>query len=334
MPPPRQRRRASGAPLLRLFLNPVVLVILSVVVGLAAFLWLRPLELLFSIIQIRLRFSGIRSEFASVDGQRIRYFVGGSGTPIVLVHGLGSRSEDWVGLLPQLVQAGHRVYALDLLGYGRSSAPRDAAYSIAQEAGVVEKFIAGQNLNQTDLAGWSMGGWVAMRVALDEPARIRRLAIYDSAGLRYDLPFYAPLFWPDNTARLNTLSDLLAADRGPRWPAFIQRDIFRRVRRNGWVVQRTMQSMLTGVDILDGKLSALKMPMLIVWGKQDKITPAALGYKIHSQVPQSVLEIYDGCGHLAARECSERIGPNTVAFFNAEPPLAAQAKEYPRPEGK
>jgi hypothetical protein len=59
-----------------------------------------------------------------------------------------------------------------------------------------------------------------------------------------------------------------------------------------------------------------------------------VGYAIHAQTPQSVLEIYDGCGHLAARECTDSIGPNTPAFFNARPPLPVQVKEIPQPAAK
>jgi pimeloyl-ACP methyl ester carboxylesterase len=324
--PPRLYRESPGARAL--------LVLICLVIGLGLYICLRPLEMLFTVVQARLRLDGIRSKFIDVDGYPVHYYTGGSGPPIVLVHGLGGRAEDWANLMPQLVHGGHRVYALDLLGYGRSARPLDAAYSIPQEAGIVEKFIAIQKLDRTDLAGWSMGGWIAMRVALDEPERIRRLAIYDSAGLRYDVPFDTSLFWPDNPAKLAALNDLLSPGPVPPVPALIQHDVFRLTQRSGWIVQRSMQSMLTGADLLDGKLAGLKMPLLIVWGKQDHITPIAIAYAIHAQTPQSVLEIYDGCGHLAARECTDSIGPNTVVFFNASPPLPVQIKEIPQPAVK
>ncbi|HEX3471942.1 MAG TPA: alpha/beta hydrolase, partial [Silvibacterium sp.] len=315
------RKLSDSRSSFRFALNRVFLVLICLLIGLGLYIWLRPLELLFTVVQAKLRLDGIKSEFTHVDGYRIHYYTGGSGPPIVLVHGLGGRAEDWAQLMPQLVHGGHRVYALDLLGYGRSSRPSDASYSIPQEAGIVEKFIAGQKLDRIDLAGWSMGGWIAMRVALDEPERIRRLAIYDSVGVRYDVPFDTSLFWPDTPAKLASLRDLLSPIPALPVPGIIQRDIFRLTQRNGWVVQRSMRSMLTGADLLDGKLATVKMPLLIVWGKQDHIAPVSVGYTIHALVPQSVLEIYDGCGHLAARECSDRIGPNTLAFLNADPPL-------------
>jgi pimeloyl-ACP methyl ester carboxylesterase len=306
-----------------------LLALLCFAAGLGIYVWLRPLEVLFALAQIDLRMlHGVHSEYTQVDGYRIHYYVGGSGKPIVLVHGLGGRSEDWTVLIPRLILGGYRVYALDLLGYGRSARPRNAEYSIPQEAGIVEHFMAAQGLQQTDLAGWSMGGWIAMRVALDEPQAIRRLIVYDSAGLRFDLAYDPNVFWADTPEKLATLNALLSPGKHPVLAGFIERAVLRALARNGWVIQRSLHSMMAGADLLDGKVSELKMPFLIVWGKQDQITPVALGYQLHAEAPQSLLEIYDGCGHLAARECVPRLGPRTVDFLNTSPPLAGGVVEF------
>jgi pimeloyl-ACP methyl ester carboxylesterase len=327
LPQPRPDRASSET---RPALRRGLLVLICFVIGLVLVLCLRPLELALAIVQIKLKMAdGISSRYVQLDGYRIHYFEGGSGPQIVLIHGLGSRAEDWANMMPQLVRGGRHVYAIDMLGYGRSSRPRDAMYSIPQEAGVVEKFIESQNLGQTDLGGWSMGGWVATRVALDEPERVRRLALYDSAGLRFELPFKVALFWPDNPQALARLNDLLSPGQGRPIPGILQRDLLRLVRLNGWIVQRSMNSMLTGADLLDGKLAGLKMPVFIVWGRNDQLTPVSLAYVYQAQIPQSVLEIYDGCGHLAPRECGDRIAPNTLDFLKADPPMPPQVKEIP-----
>lgn len=331
MPPPRPDRSSSSE--MKPALRRGLLVLTCFLIGLVLYACLRPLELALALLQVKLRVvDGISSRYVNLDGYQIHYFEGGSGSPIVLIHGLGSRAEDWANLMPQLVDGGRHVYAIDMLGYGRSARPRDGTYSIPQEAGMVEKFIASQNLGQTDLGGWSMGGWVAARVALDEPEQIRRLALYDSAGLRFQLPFKVSVFWPDNPQTLDALNDLLSPGHGPRIPGILRQDILRLVRHNGWIVQRSMNSMLKGADLLDGKLGGLKMPVLIAWGENDQLTPVSLAYIFHAQIPQSVLEIYDGCGHLAPRECADRIGPNTLDFLKAEPPMPPQIKEIPAPK--
>ena len=100
-----------------------LLVVICFVVGLGLFACLRPLELLFTVLQVKLSFDGISSHYRNIDGYRIHYFEGGSGPTMVLIHGLGSRAEDWAKLMPQLVQGGRHVYAIDMLGYGRSRDP-------------------------------------------------------------------------------------------------------------------------------------------------------------------------------------------------------------------
>jgi pimeloyl-ACP methyl ester carboxylesterase len=302
------------------------------VVAVMLFAALRPLTLLVYASQARLLLAGVHSHStriscAGLRDIRIHYYAGGSGPPVLLVHGLGGRAEDWANLMPRLVHDHHRVYALDLPGYGRSDWPRNARYSIAEEAAAVEAFMNDRHLTEVDLGGWSMGGWVAMRVALDEPQRIRRLMIFDSAGIRFPLNWDVALFEPDTPTKLRALDDLLMPTPPPQVPGFIARSIFRYVDLHGWVVRRNMDSMLTGADLLDGKLGALKMPMLIVWGKQDHLIPYTAGVEIHKDVPQSELEIFDGCGHLAPGQCAAQIEPVVQGFLDEASPIAGVQAE-------
>ena len=312
-----------------------LLAVLSLLIAVVLFALVQPLAMLRAVIQTRLFFDGIYSRyteipFAGAPRVRVHYYAGGSGSPVVLVHGLGGRAEDWAGLMPQLVRDHHRVYALDLPGYGRSDWPRNADYSIAEESAAGEAFLDDRHLTHTDIGGWSMGGWIAMRVALDQPQRIRRLMVFDSAGTKFSLTWDVALFEPDTEAKLSTLDDLLMPGRAPAIPGFIERDIFRFVGKHGWVVRRNMDSMLTQKDLLDGKLGALRMPMLIVWGKQDHLIPLTAGEGIHHAVPQSELEIFDGCGHLAAGQCAGQIGPVVKGFLDEKSPIGGGEAEIAR----
>jgi pimeloyl-ACP methyl ester carboxylesterase len=89
------------------------------------------------------------------------------------------------------------------------------------------------------------------------------------------------------------------------------------------VVKRALAAMLTGKDVTDAVLPALKMPVLILWADEDHITPLKLGQTMHQLIPQSRLEIAPGCGHLAPKECPTLYGPALVRFLKAEPALAA-----------
>jgi pimeloyl-ACP methyl ester carboxylesterase len=291
----------------------MVSVALLILLGLT--LYYRPFAVLDRVTRARLYAAGMQNQDVLIDGHRIHYLVGGTGKPIVLVHGLGSRASDWVGLIPPLVHGGHRIYAIDLLGYGQSDRPADAPYSIPQEARIVEDFLQAEHLQHVDLAGWSMGGWISMVVATDMPQRIDRLVLLDSAGLRFQPDFDPSLFTPTDLDQLHQLMHLLSP-AAPAMPAFLARAFLKRARPDAWVIRRSVNAMLTGDDLLDNKLHELTMPVLIVWGKDDHLTPLALAYTLHAGVPGSKLQLIDGCGHLAPGLCAGRIAPDMVSFLN------------------
>ena len=291
----------------------VISAALLILLGLT--LYYRPFAVLDRVTRARLYSVGMQGQDVFIDGHRIHYLVGGTGKPIVLVHGLGSRASDWVGLIPPLVRSGRRVYAIDLLGYGQSDRPADAPYSIPQEARLVEDFLQAENLQHVDLAGWSMGGWISMVVATDMPQRINRLVLLDSAGLRFQPDFDPSLFTPTNLDQLHQLMRLLSP-AAPAMPTFLARAFLKRAQPDAWVIRRSVDAMLTGDDLLDNKLHDLTMPVLIVWGKDDHLTPLALAYTLHAGVPGSKLQLIDGCGHLAPGLCADRIAPDMLSFLN------------------
>jgi pimeloyl-ACP methyl ester carboxylesterase len=288
--------------------------------------WQQPLQVLGTLTRARLAYNGFHNEYTTIRGNRIHYYEGGSGAPVVLVHGLGSRAEDWANLMPQLKQSGYHVYAIDLLGYGRSARPANAAYSIPEEAQYVEDFIAQRGLDKINLVGWSMGGWVAVRVALDTPKRIGRLVLCDSAGIRFEPSFTIFDFEPTTIPAVQRLYRMLMP-QAAEVPEFLARDMVRKFQQLNWVVDRSARSMFRGDDLLDGKLGRLQVPTLIIWGKQDRLIPLATAVSMHQQIPQSVLEIYDGCGHLAPGQCARIIGPRLVDFLDGKPPQTQKTVE-------
>ena len=291
--------------------------------------WRAPLWVAGQVTQLQLSRSGIHSRWMLVDGYQTHYIEGGSGQPVVLIHGLGSEAQqDWRNLAPRLVRAGYHVYALDLLGYGRSAKPTDRNYSIPEEAKFVEAFLDANHLSAVALGGVSMGGWIASTVALDQPQRVTRLMLIDSAGMSFKLSFDPALFTPQTSGQIDQLMALVTPNP-PSMPEFVKADFFRKVKRDGWVVQRALASMFGGTDFLDQKVSALKMPMLIVWGKQDAMTPLALAQSMHRAAPQSVLAVYDGCGHVAVLTCVNRIAPTVLDFLSGSGVQAGQTIEVP-----
>jgi pimeloyl-ACP methyl ester carboxylesterase len=295
---------------------------LALLLGLA--FWMRPLDIFNDFTYLQEAFSGVHNQWAWVDGYRMHYEVEGpaAGPPVVLVHGLGGRAEDWRALAPYLAKAGYRVYMPDLIGYGRSDQPSNFSYSIHDEAALVVAFFSAVGVKQADLGGWSMGGWIVQTIAATHPERIKRLLIFDSAGLYVRPTWDTRLFTPTSVAQLREL-DALLMPHPPRIPEFVASDILRVSRQSGWVVQRAMAQMLTGQDVTDNLLPHLRMPVLIEWGSADRIIPLDQGQKMHSLIPKSHLDVYAGCGHLAPLQCAGEMGPNVVRFLQTTPAATA-----------
>jgi pimeloyl-ACP methyl ester carboxylesterase len=207
------------------------------------------------------------------------------------------------------------VYAIDLLGYGQSDRPKDAPYSIAEQAQVVEGFLQAEHLRQFDLAGWSMGGWISMVVASRMPQRISHLVLLDSAGLWFHPDFDTGIFTPTDVDQLRQLERLLSPS-APVMPDFLARAFLTRAKPEAWVIHRSVDSMLTGQDVLDHKLGTLTMPVYIGWGEEDHLTPIAMARELHAGIPNSRLEVFDGCGHLAPGLCASKIAPSLIRFLD------------------
>jgi pimeloyl-ACP methyl ester carboxylesterase len=278
--------------------------------------WARPVSYFKAALYLRERCNGIESHTVTVEGLRVHYLAEGpkTGPVVVLVHGLGGSAEDWRNLAPSLAQAGYRVYMPDLPGYGRSEQPRNFSYSMQDEAEVMMGFLQTLKLQQVDLGGWSMGGWIAQLVAAQDAQRVRRLMLFDSAGLSVKPEWDTRLFTPATPAELDQL-DALLMPHPPKVPAFIARDILRVSRNRAWVIHRAIDAMLSGQDATDTLLPRLPMPVLLVWGAEDRITPPSLGEKMHKLAPQSELDLIPGCGHLAPGQCAAQVGPKVVEFL-------------------
>jgi pimeloyl-ACP methyl ester carboxylesterase len=166
----------------------VVAIVLAIGIG----FYLRPLSFLYGLIAVQMRLAGAHSEWVTVQGHQIHYYTLGpkDAPPLVMVHGLGGSAADFRNLAPYLLAAGFRIYLPDLPGFGKSEQPADFSYSIPDQAAIVVGFMDALGLKQVDLGGFSMGGWIVQRIAYDHPERVKRLMLFDSAGIN-EQPAYA-----------------------------------------------------------------------------------------------------------------------------------------------
>jgi pimeloyl-ACP methyl ester carboxylesterase len=103
--------------------------------------------------------------------------------------------ELWSGGHYYQLTSKHRVVAIDFLGYGESDAP-DVEYNIGTQANVTVGLLDALSIHQTDILGFSMGGWIGLKVAIDHPGLVRRLVLVDSGGLTFPTTLTADSFVP------------------------------------------------------------------------------------------------------------------------------------------
>lgn len=308
---PTRERRKGGRRLRRL----VLAVLLLGLILAAAFYW-RPLAFFDAGDRVRMWRHGIESQVVQAGQYRLHYLVAGEGRPLVLVHGLGGSSANWLKTIPEYTRRGYRVYAPDLLGFGASDTP-DIDYAVSHQVPVLRQFLDAVGIRRAHLAGISMGGWTSALLALESPERVSRLVLLDSAGMAMpeeQARRAAAALLPGTPEELDRMMNAITVRPRPI-PRFVARDLLRRLRQREWVVRRALASMLTGADLLDGRLARLRVPVLLVWGREDALTPLAVGEAMHRELPHSVLRVFPGCGHVAAYACRDQVIPAVAAFL-------------------
>jgi pimeloyl-ACP methyl ester carboxylesterase len=251
----------------------------------------------------------------TLHGQRAAYRLAGSGPPIVLIHGITSSSQTWELIAPSLARH-FTVLAPDLLGHGESAKPR-GDYSMGAFASGVRDLMIALDIGPATIVGHSLGGGVAMQFAYQFPERAQRLALVSSGGLGRRV--HALLRWgtlpgAEIVIPLIASSRVLAAGRAigralDQIGLRLGTDALEMARGHASLVDpetrtafvHTLRASLdsTGqrVRATDRLYLATQLPLLIIWGKRDRIIPIVHGRAAHEQVPGSRFEVFPTAGH-------------------------------------
>ncbi len=241
--------------------------------------------------------------FITVHGARIHYLERGQGPVVVLVHGLADDAHTWQTSLDALSK-NYRVLAPDLIGHGSSDKPL-LNYRPQTFTDFLTGFLDALKIERATLVGNSLGGWTVALVALEQPQRVERLVLVDSAGFA-DQKLPACLN-PATLAEAREVLHYVFADPKLADSPVLAGEILqaRVVRNDGYTIARFLESAKRNEDALDGRLGALKMPTLIVWGEQDKLIPPPNGQRFAREIPGAKLHLIPNCGHDAQFECPQ-----------------------------
>jgi pimeloyl-ACP methyl ester carboxylesterase len=281
------------------------------------------------------------AQFTEIGGARVRYIDVGKGSPVVLVHGFASSLDVWPGVVRELEKR-HRLIALDLKGFGWSSRP-EGDYSPTAQAQLVIGLLDRLGVKKAAFVGHSWGASVVLTLALRAPERVTRIALYDAWVYEEQLPtaflfsradgvgevifglFYdqrpddkmeIAFYDPDNLSqdlvdevdeqldRPGTTAAALAAVRGQRY------------------------------EEIEKRYPEIKQPVLLLWGREDRVTTLEYGERLSKELPNAKLEVFPQCGHFPMIEAKNPSTRALAKFLSAAPKTAAPKPEPSPPEPK
>jgi abhydrolase domain-containing protein 6 len=223
----------------------------------------------------------------------------GSATPVLFIHGLGTSSSSWIRILPSL-RCSRSLYCLDLPGFGLSRFTDPYAIpTIPRLDEALDSFIHAIFPSRFIVVGHSLGGWLALRLALHAPELIERLVVINPAGIRY--PGYeeqAKLFAVHTRADVKRLLETMWL-RYPFKFRFLLRPILDEMRK------RKIPEFLATVtesDFINDQLSSLTVPTDIVWGIDDRLILAPALHILQNAIPSSRTSLINHCGHIPQLE--------------------------------
>ncbi|KJH72915.1 alpha/beta fold hydrolase [Aliterella atlantica] len=270
-------------------------------------------------------------QFIRVNGINTRYWqVGNQGTSVLFVHGAGASIDYWYKNVFELAQ-NHRVYALDLVGSGKSDKP-DTTYTYDDLAQFVIEFVDAVGLSQLSLVATSGGGAIALKLTSAYPDRVQKLVLANCAGLGKSVGFGMRVSAiPGVGEALNKPSIATAkflihqCFYAPQ--LFLTDEVIDLVYRNipVEVLKFQLRTFRTAANFLGMKsaflssirecLSKIHCPTLVLWGKQDRVIPVKYAQVAVQAIPNAKLQLFDECGHLIYIECSDAFNKQVLAFL-------------------
>lgn len=271
-----------------------------------------------------------------VRGNELRYLRAGDegDPPVLLLHGgvVDAAHLTWGAAIGPLARD-HEVYALDLLGYGQSDKP-PGPYPTGRHVEVVADFLDVVGIESPDVVGCSVGGGVAIQLALERPELLERIVPVGSFGLGTTLPNGRLSYLRSRLGVLNRLNFWLAA------------------RREGWLRQG-LDALVSDADALSDdlvdaiqdelrrpgagrafrswrtqevgyggwntyyytRLDDLSVPALFVHGGQDQLFPARWAERAAGEVPEGEVEVFEDAGHWLPRDRPDRFNELVVSYL-------------------
>lgn len=290
------------------------------------------------------------ARFADVDGVRVRFTdtgepqaapaapaepndekvtstATGEKPTVVFVHGFASALETWMGVVPALAST-HRVITLDLKGFGWSDRP-EGDYSPAAEARLVLRLLEQRGVTKAAWVAHSWGSSVALEAAIHVPERVTRIALYDAWVYEDQLPTF--FHWSRADGVGDALFSLFYSQRAEERISLafydkkyvtekLVEDVEAALDRPGTTAAALAAVRGQNYEDIETRYRKIDKPTLLLWGREDIVTPLKYGERLTRDLPKSKLVVYPRCGHFPMIEALSTSNRDLVAFLEEKTP--------------
>lgn len=264
---------------------------------------------------------GLSLKQCEVMGFRIPYLEGGSGEPLILIHGFGGQKENFSHVAAELRRQYH-VYIPDLPGFGAASRDAQADYHIEAQAARVIAFADALGLRRLHMGGNSMGGFIAAECAAHHPDRIASLWLIGSAGVpgakesESIRQFRSTGEWPHLIHQPSDFDKLVHSVmvHPPFMPYAVRWVLGRRGVADYELHRRIAQQALGESPPLNQRYEHLATPTLIVWGTEDTVLDPSCVKGFQALFPNSKVRLMKGRGHAAMMEAPHESAQDYISF--------------------
>jgi len=266
------------------------------------------------------------------------YETRGSGAPIILLHGFGGNIYTWRHLIEPLSRD-HKLILIDVKGFGKSPKPNDKNYEVRDQAELIFKFVVAHELTNLTLIGHSFGGGVALLTALkllkERPGSLKQLVLIDTAAYKQDLPDFVnvlrtPVLGPLVSSVLSDKQKVrmilkkayyddskITEDQVTAYAAPLQS------AGATHALIRTAKSIIPAdIQQISERYKDIRVPTLILWGRQDKLVPLQIGERLNKEIVSSELVVINNCGHMPHEERPEEAINAISGFLRAHSSVA------------
>jgi triacylglycerol lipase len=265
--------------------------------------------------------AGLEVKALETQGKTFPYLMGGTGEPLVLVHGFTANKDTWNAiaryLTPHLT-----VYALDLPGFGDAARDPNGEYSLDAQVENLHAFVKGLGLTSAHFGGSSMGGGVVAFYAAKYPNEVSSVWLLDAAATQdaiesqlkknYISTGEYPLLvkTPEQQAR----QFQLLFGKVPFIPYSVAYALLENSRKDFDFHSAILKILVNGNTPIEARYSNLQTPALIVTGEQDQIIPPTSVKALAKVFPKSETKIMSGLGHIPMTEDPKTTAGDYLAF--------------------